>query len=69
MAVAFANALYYVRFRLPFALLPLALGVGIACVQAIILVFGWERTAAIPHILGLAFGLLMLIPALLSKKS
>ena len=64
VAVAFANALYYVRFRLPFALLPLALGVGIACVQAIILVFGWERTAAIPHILGLAFGLLMFAAAM-----
>ncbi len=58
-AVAAMNAIYYARFRLPFALLPLALGVGIAGVQALILVFGWERTAAVPQVLGLVFGLLM----------
>ena len=63
-AVALANAAYYARFRLPFALLPLALGVGIACVQALILAFGWERTAAIPHILGLVFGLALFATAM-----
>lgn len=62
--VAIANAIYYARFRLPFALLPLALGVGIASVQAVILLFGWERTAAIPHILGLGFGVLLFAAAM-----
>jgi hypothetical protein len=63
-AVAAMNALYYARFRLPFALLPLALGVGIACVQALILLFGWDTTAAIPQILGLVFGLLLFAAAM-----
>lgn len=63
-SVAIANAVYYARFRLPFALLPLALGIGIAGVQAVILLFGWERTAAIPHILGLAFGVLLFVAAM-----
>ncbi len=62
--VAIVNALYYARFRLPFALLPLALGVGIATVQGVILLFGWERTAAIPHILGLGFGVLLFVVAM-----
>ncbi len=63
-AVAGMNALYYARFRLPFALLPLALGVGIAGVQALLLLFGWERTAAIPQILGLVFGLMLFATAM-----
>lgn len=63
-AVALANTVYYARFRLPFALLPLALGIGIAGVQALILLFGWERTAAIPQILGLVFGLLLFAVAM-----
>ncbi len=63
-AVAIVNAIYYARFRLPFALLPLALGIGIAGVQGLILVFGWERTAAIPHILGLMFGLFLFAAAM-----
>lgn len=62
--VAIANAIYYARFRLPFALLPLALGIGVAGVQAVILLFGWEQTAAIPHILGLAFGVLLFVAAM-----
>ncbi len=63
-AVAMTNAIYYARFRLPFALLPLALGLGIAGVQAVILLFGWEQTAAIPHILGLIFGALLFAAAM-----
>lgn len=64
VAVAIVNAIYYVRFRLPFALLPLALGIGIAGVQALILLFGWEQTAAIPHILGLIFGVVLFAAAM-----
>jgi hypothetical protein len=64
LAVSIMNAVYYARFRLPFALLPLALGVGISGVQAIILVFGWEQTTAIPHILGLIFGLVLFAAAM-----
>jgi hypothetical protein len=63
-AVALINALYYARFQLPFALLPLALGIGVAGVQALILLFGWEQTAAIPHILGLLFGLVLFAGAM-----
>jgi hypothetical protein len=63
-AVALVNAAYYARFRLPFALLPLALGIGIAATNALIIVFGWEKTAAIPHILGLGFGILLFVAAM-----
>ena len=63
-AVAVMNAIYYARFRLPFALLPLALGVGIAGVQALILLFGWDRTAAVPQLLGLLFGFLLFAAAM-----
>ncbi len=63
-AVALMNAIYYARFRLPFALLPLALGIGVAGVQGCILVFGWERTAAVPHILGLMFGVILFAAAM-----
>ncbi len=63
-AIAITNALYYARFRLPFALLPLALSIGVAGVQALILAFGWERTAAVPHFLGLLFGLLLFAGAM-----
>jgi hypothetical protein len=63
-AVAVMNAIYYARFRLPFALLPLALGIVTASVQALILLFGWKQTAAIPHILGLLFGLILFAAAM-----
>jgi hypothetical protein len=63
-AIAIMNAVYYARFQLPFALLPLAMGIGIAGVQAVILLLGWEQTATIPHILGLMFGLILFAAAM-----
>lgn len=64
LAAALVNALYYARFRLPFALLPLALGVGIAATNALVLALGWEKATSIPHLLGLGFGLLLFAVAM-----
>ena len=56
LAVAAVNAVYYARFRLPFALLPLAAGLGIAATNALIVQFGWEHTPQAASMLGLFFG-------------
>lgn len=64
LAAAAINALYYARFRLPFSLLPLALGLGIAATNALVLLFGWERATSAPHVLGLIFGLALFAAAM-----
>lgn len=64
LAAAATNALYYARFRLPFALLPLALGLGVAATNALVMAFGWEKATAAPYVLGLIFGLVLFAAAM-----